>query len=167
MDPAIDRPARKGHPWLLIIGGGLAVIALLLCGAGGIGTFSQVKGLADATPVTGPHTVQLQQGESVSVWSEVEGAAGCTATGPGGDPVGDSAVGTQSFSWGDREVHRVMKVEAAQSGDHTIMCAQPFVVGDGISVGGIVLGAAGGGLGCLAVLVLGIGLSLWLVRRKR
>lgn len=166
MDPAIERPAKKSHPWLLIIGGVLALIALLLCGVGGIGTFSQVKGIADATPITGAHTGQVEDGESLSVWSEAE-ADVCTATGPDGDSVGNTAMGTQSFSWGDREVHRVMKVEAAQTGDHTITCSLPFVVGDGIFVGGIVLAVIGGGLGLLAVVPIGIWLSLWLVRRGR
>lgn len=166
MDPAIERPAKKGHSWLLLIGGVLALIGLVLCGFGGFATYGHAKEIGDAPMVTGSQTVHLDEGESAAVWSEVEGNA-CSATGPSGAEVSDSGVGTQSLTWGDREMHRAMQVEATRTGDHTITCAMPFVVGESVSWSGVAMAVVGGGLGCLAVVLVAIGLSLWLVRRKR
>ena len=166
MDSAIIQPAKKNRPWLLIIGGVLGLIALLLCGFGGFATYAHAKEIADATPVTGSQAVHLDEGESIAVWSEVEGNA-CSATEPSGAEVSDAGVGAQSVTWGDREMHRAMKVEATQAGDHTITCSLPFVVGESVSWSGVAIAVIGGGLACLSVILVVIGFVLWLMRRKR
>lgn len=46
-------------------------------------------------------------------------------------------------------------------------CTAPFVVGEDMSVGGIVMGTFGSMLCCFAVVILAVGLVLWLSRRRR
>lgn len=158
-------PAKKKTPWVLIIGGVLGLIAIVLCAVGGFLTFSPVQDLAEQPQRTGSHEVQLDEGESIGVWSE-DASASCTAAGPAG-PVSDSGGSTQTVTWGDTELERVMLVEADQSGSYTISCSAPFVVGDGLPVGGVVTAALGGALCCIAVVVLVVGLVIWLTKRKR
>ena len=89
-----------------------------------------------------------------------------TVTGPSGS-VSDASGSTQTTSWGEEQYHRVFAIEADQAGDYTINCASPFRVGDSLSTGGFIGMGVGAGLGCLAVVLMGIGLVLWLTRRKR
>lgn len=152
-----------GKPWTLIIGGILALLALLLCCGGGLLSIGPVQDLADQPVRTGSHTVQLDEGESTGVWSESE-TTSCSALGPNG-PVSDSGSSTQSVTWGGKELERVMRVEADRSGSYTISCSAPFVVGEGFPVGGIVTAAVGGFLGCISLVVLVVGLALWLIKR--
>lgn len=100
----------------------------------------------------------------MAVWSETA-TASCTVTGPAG-AVSDSGTGDQSVTAGDKTLHRVMAFDAEQGGGYTISCTAPFVVGDNLSVGSIVMASIGGALCCLAVVVTVIGLVVWLRRRR-
>lgn len=157
-------PARKKRPWLLIIGGVLAVLSLLLCFGGGFGVFSGVQDLADQQAHNGSHTVQLDEGESTGVYAE-NPATTCTATGPDG-PVPDSADASETVSWGDTELVRVMEVEATTTGEYTISCSDAFVVGEGLPIGSMVVAIIGGAVCVLASILLIIGVILWAVRRR-
>lgn len=158
-------PAQKrGRPWLIIIGGVLVVLALLLCVVGGVTTFTGVQDLAEQEPHTGSYTIQLEEGESTGVWSE-DPATSCTATGPTGD-VTDPAFGTSTVTWGDTELTKAIEVDATTTGEYTISCTSPFVVGDGFSAGSIITGVIGGAVCVLASLLLLVGVILWAVRRR-
>lgn len=157
--------ARRGTPWTLIIGGVIALLAVLLCVGGGILTVGPVQDLVDQPMRTGSHVVELEEGESVGVWSE-DDLATCSVTGPSG-PVDDAGGADQSVTWGDRELGRVMVVEAEESGSHTITCSAPFVVGEGFPVPGVIAMVIGGSLCCISVVVIVIGLVLWLTKRRR
>ncbi len=128
-------------------------------------TVGSGQDLADSPEYTGSHTVTLQEGDTRAVWSSDESAS-CSVTGPSGS-VSDASGSTQTTSWGEEQYHRVFAIEADQAGDYTINCASPFRVGDSLSTGGFIGMGVGAGLGCLAVVLMGIGLVLWLTRRKR
>lgn len=164
MSYATPQPAKRGTPWTLIIGGIIALLAVLLCCAGGFLTFGPVQDLAEQPMQTGSHVVELEEGESTGVWSENEFAS-CSASGPSG-PVSDSGSAGQSVTWGDTELERIMLVEAEESGSYTITCSAPFVVGDGLPTAGVVTASIGGFLCCIGTVVTVIGLVLWLVKRK-
>lgn len=158
-------PAKGGKPWLLIVGAVLAIIAVALCCVGGFMTVGSGQDLANSPEYTGSHTVTLQEGDTRAVWSSDESAS-CSVTGPSGS-VSDASGSTQTTSWGEEQYHRVFAIEADQAGDYTINCASPFRVGDSLSTGGFIGMGVGAGLGCIAVVLMGIGLVLWLTRRKR
>lgn len=158
------QPARRGKPWLLIIGSTLLLISLLLCAVGGFMGLGPVKELADQPEQTAPHSVQLAEGDSRAVWSQTSGTS-CTVTGPSG-PVSDSSSGSSSTTWGDKSFERVMSFEADQSGDYTVSCTAPFVVGDNVSMGGIVMASIGGLLCCLSAVLVLVGFVLWLMKRR-
>ena len=164
--PAYQPPQKKSraHVWVLGIGGVLLVISLLFCAGGGFGTFNAAKDLVDQPMHHGSYTVALEDGESTSVFSEDE-LATCTASGPNG-PVENTAVADENVSFGDRDLHRVMAIDADGSGDYTINCTAPFVVGEGVSAVGIVAATIGGLLCCLGSVVLIVGLVIWIVRRR-
>lgn len=159
------QPAKKGKPWTLIIGGIVALIALLLCCGGGIPLFSWASDLMDAPERTGSHSVQLDEGESVAVWVEADTGTTCSATGPGG-PVSSEGVSDQTMSVNDRELERELSFEAEESGSYTINCTGTFVVGDDLPVGGISVAAIGGALCCLSSILVIVGGILWLTKRK-
>lgn len=164
--PAYQPPPKKSraHLWVLGIGGVIVVLSLLLCAGGGFGTFSAAKDLIDQPMHHGSYSVSLEDGESASVFSEDE-LATCTASGPNG-PVEDTAVADENVTFGDRDLHRVMAFDADGSGDYTVNCSAPFVVGDGVSVVGIVVASIGGLLCCLGSVTVIIGFVVWLVRRR-
>ncbi|WP_068249459.1 hypothetical protein [Janibacter corallicola] len=164
--PAYQPPPKKSraHAWVLGIGGVLVLLSLLLCAFGGFGAFNAAKDLVDQPMHHGSYTVALEDGESTSVFSEDE-LATCTASGPNG-PVENTAVADENVSFGDRDLHRVMAIDADGSGDYTINCTAPFVVGEGVSVAGIVAASIGGALCCLGSVVVIIGLIIWIVRRR-
>lgn len=162
--PAPTQPGRGGTQWLFIVGVVLLLVALLMCGIGGFTGMRPALDLADKPEQTAPQSVQLEEGESVSVWSQTSSAT-CTVLGPGG-PVSNSGTSEQNISLGDKEFHRVMAFDADRAGSYTVSCTAPFVVGDGIGVGGIVVAALGSGLCCLAVVLVVVGLVLWLRRRR-
>jgi hypothetical protein len=162
--PAAPQQPTRRRPWVLIIGATLLLVALLLCSVGGFMSLGPVKDLADRPEQTAPQTVQLTQGDTRAVWSQTSGAT-CTVTGPGG-PVSDSSSGGSSMTWGDKTLERVMSFEADQTGDFTVSCTAPFVIGDNVSVGGIVMASIGSALCCISVVLLVVGLVLWLSRRR-
>jgi len=164
--PAYQPPPKKSraHVWVLGIGGVIVVLSLLFCAGGGLGVFNAAKELIDQPMHHGSYTVQLDEGESTSVYSEDESAT-CSATGPEG-PVSDSSVANESVAFGDRDLHRVMAIDAEGSGDYTIQCSAPFVVGEGVSTVGIVLATVGGLLCALGSIVVIVGVILWIVRRR-
>lgn len=168
--PPYEQPGyapKKGKPWLLIVAGLVLLVSLVLCGIGALNVFSTMKDLADQPMQTGTQTVQLDEGESTDVWVDQATGGSCTATAPDGSPIRSSSTVTQDVAWGDKELTRAMTFEATQSGDHTISCTTPFVVGKGISMGGSALTFVGGALCCLGSVLAIIGLVLWLVRRKQ
>lgn len=158
------QPAQQGKPWTLIIGGIIAVVSLLLCCGGGFLFFGPVQDLVEQPMHNGSHVVQLEEGESTGVWSEND-LASCSATGPSG-PVTDSGGASQTVTWGDTELERIMAIEADESGSYTITCSAPFVVGEGFNVPGVILSSVGGFFCCLSVVLLVVGGILWLTRRK-
>lgn len=164
--PAYQPPQKKSraHVWVLGIGGVLVVLSLLLCAGGGFGTFNAAKELIDQPMHSGSYTVSLEDGESTSVFSENEFAS-CTASGPNG-PVENTAVADENVSFGDRDLHRVMAIDADGSGAYTFNCSSPFVVGQGISVVGTVVATIGGLLCCLGSVVVIVGFVIWIARRK-
>ncbi|MFX4286465.1 hypothetical protein ACQBJO_00480 [Janibacter sp. G349] len=159
-----QQPTKRGTPWVLVTGLVILLISFVLCGIGGFAVLGQSQDLADEPMQTGAFTVTLEEGESVAVWSETESAS-CTVTGPAG-AVTDSGSGDQTVTAGGKTLHRVMAIDADQAGSHTITCTAPFVVGDNLSVGSIVLASIGGALCCIAVVVTVVGLVLWLRRRR-
>ncbi|MEK4242606.1 MULTISPECIES: hypothetical protein [unclassified Janibacter] len=159
-----QQPTKRGTPWVFVTGLVILLISFVLCGIGGFSVFGQSQELADEPMQTGSYSVTLEEGESVAVWSETA-TASCTVTGPAG-AVSDSGTGDQSVTAGDKTLHRVMAFDAEQGGGYTISCTAPFVVGDNLSVGSIVMASIGGALCCLAVVVTVIGLVVWLRRRR-
>lgn len=161
--PAPQKKSRA-HVWVLGIGAAIAIISILLCVGGGFSVFSDAKDLVDQPMHHGSHTVQLEEGETTDVYSESQ-MTSCTATGPNG-PVADKGVANETISMGNKELHRAMKIEAQASGDYTITCSDPFVVGEGFSVGGLFLMIASV-FGCIigSILLL-VGVVIWALRRR-
>ncbi|WP_156466082.1 hypothetical protein [Janibacter sp. Soil728] len=160
------QPAERGRPWVLIVGSVLLLVSLLMCAVGGFLGVRPLLDLADQPEQTAPQVVQLAQGDSRAVWSQTQGAS-CTVTGPDAAMVTDTSTGESSASWGGKSFERVMSFEADTAGDYTVSCTAPFVVGDDMSIGGIVMGTFGSMLCCFAVVILAVGLVLWLSRRRR
>lgn len=158
------QPVRRGKPWLLIIGAVLLLASLALCGIGGFTTLAKGKEITDSPEYTGSHVVQIDAGDSVAVWS-TDDLASCTAVGPGG-PISDSGGASQTVTWGETELERVMLVEADQSGEHTITCTSPFHLGDDLSMGGFAALGIGSLLCCLSGVLVVIGFVLWLMKRR-
>lgn len=164
--PHSPPPATRGRPWVLIVGSVLLLISLLLCAVGGFLGVGPIMDLADQPESTAPQTVQLAQGDSRAVWSQTQGAS-CTVRGPDAAMVTDSSTGESSASWGGKSFERVMSFEADTAGDYTVSCTAPFVVGEDMSVGGIIMATFGSMLCCFAVVIVAVGLVLWLRRRRR
>lgn len=158
--------SKGGKPWLLISGGIIVLLSLVLCGIGGFMAVPQMQDIGEAEQITGSTTVTLEEGESTNAWVEEGSYATCSAIAPDGSSVPDASNGEQTVSWGNDSYERAFAIEAEQSGQYTISCSAPFVLGDGISTGGILVASGGGVLCCIGFLVLVIGLVLWLVRRK-
>ena len=159
------QPAKKGKPWTLIIGGIVALIALLLCCGGGVPTVSWASDLMEAPERNGSHSVTLDEGESVAVWVEAGTGTTCSATGPGG-PVSSEGISEQTMNVNERELEREMSFEAEESGSYTITCSDTFVVGDDLPVGGAAVMAIGGAFCCLSSILIIVGGILWLTKRK-
>lgn len=159
------QPAKKGKPWTLIIGGIVALIALLLCCGGGIPTVGYASDLMDAPERNGSHSVQLDEGESVAVWVESGTGTTCSAIGPGGS-VSNEGITDQTVTVNDRELERELGFEAEESGSYTITCSGTFVVGDDLPMGAVTIMAIGGAFCCLASVLVIVGGILWLTKRK-
>jgi hypothetical protein len=158
-------PPRKGKPWLLIIGGLILLLSLVLCSVGGVMTAQAAGDLADQPMRTGNHTVAADSGEIVSVWAEKGAGTTCQATGPSG-PVSQGDTTGLDIVAGDSEFEQVLGFTTDQAGDYVVTCDGPFVVTD-FSMTGAIIAIVGGSLCCLGGVLAGIGLLLWLVRRKR
>lgn len=163
--PPPASPTKGGKPWLLVLGAVLALLAIVLCCGGGALTFSKGKAITESTEYTGSHTLALEEGDSIAVWS-TDDLNVCSATGPAG-PVSDAGGASQTITWGDAEYERVMAIDATEAGDYTITCSSPFVVSDSLTNVGFIGMGVGGLLGCLSVVLLVIGFVLWLTRRQR
>lgn len=155
----------KSRPWVLLVGAGMLLVALVLIIIGAFMAIGPVQDLADQPEQTAPYAVQLEQGEEAAVWSQTPGTS-CTVDGPSG-AVSDTSTGDATMTWGDRTLERVMSFEAAEAGEHTVSCTAPFVVGADSPTGGILVASLGSGLCCFSVVVLVVGLVVWMVRRGR
>ncbi len=159
-------PAKGGRPVLLIIGGAVLLLSLLLCGIGGFRMVGGMQGLAEEPERTGSHTITAAEGDTISVWAEPDAAISCTVDGPSG-PLADESSASMSSTVGDRELERVMAVNATEAGDYTVSCNEPFVVATNVSMSGLWIASVGGALCCLGSVLAIVGLIVWLSRRKK
>lgn len=158
-------PPRRGTPWLLIIGSLILLLSLVLCTVGGVMTAQAASDLADQEVRMGSHTVVAGGSEVVSVWAPKDAGTTCQATGPSGPVVADQGSNLDIVA-GDSEYEHVLGFTTSEAGDYVISCTGPFVVSD-FSMTGAIIAIVGGSLCCLGVVLAGIGLILWLRRRKR
>lgn len=160
------QPAQKaGKPWVLIIGGVTALLAVLMCCGGGIPTVSYTADLMDAPEYQGAHTLQLDEGESTAVWTESGTGTTCSVSGPSG-PVNNEGSSDQTLTVNGKDLQRTFAFDAPSDGSYTVTCSGTFIVGDSLPMAGILAMAAGGGIGCLAFVLLVVGFVLWLNKRK-
>lgn len=159
------QPTKAGKPWTLIIGGVVALIALLLCCGGGIPTANYVTDLMDAPEHNGSHSVQLDEGESAAVWVEAGTGTTCSVTGPSG-PVSNDGVSSQTVTVNNRDLEREFAFEAPSDGSYMVTCSGTFIVGDSLPIGSVAALGIGGAVCCLSVVLLVVGLILWLRRRN-
>lgn len=159
-------PARRGKPWLLIIGGLVLLLSLVLCSIGGLMTVRAAGDLSDEPMRTGSHTVAAQSGEVVSVWAPKDAGTTCQATGPSGPVLTEGDVTGLSIEAGGSEYEQVYGFTTQAAGDYVISCDGPFVVAD-FAMTGVIVALVGGSLCCLGSVLAGIGLLMWLSRRKR
>lgn len=154
-------PAAR-RPWLMIIGGVLVLLAVaswLLA----MGLMVMEARDVEALPLeTDTQTVRLEAGESTRVFSE-SAQARCTVDGPGGQETNDGYP-VARLELGSGELHRVMTVDAEESGEYTVDCTAGFTLhAQGSAWVALPLGCA---LGCVGFVVFVVGLVLWLVRRS-
>lgn len=156
---------RRGSPWLLIIGGILALIATLVCCGGLFFTGSYAMDLQDATKHTGSHTMQLEKDESVALWVEEGSGAACSVSGPSG-AVSNDAGSDQTLSINGEDYQRAFAFDAPQEGTYTASCTGTYVVGESLPMGSVGVMGIGGALCCVSVIVIVIGLVVWLKKRN-
>lgn len=156
---------KPGKPWVLIIGGITALIALLFCCGGGVPTATWASDLMDAPERAGSHSVQLDKGDSVAVWVEAGSGTSCRVTGPSG-PVSNEGSSDQTMTVNDRELQREFSFDAPSDGSYMITCSGTFVVGDDLPVLGVSAMGIGGALCCLSSILVIVGGILWLTKRK-
>ncbi|MBM6545065.1 hypothetical protein JNO54_02780 [Janibacter sp. YIM B02568] len=157
---------RRGKPWLLIIGGLVLLLSLVLCTVGGVMTVQAAGDLADAPVRTGSHTVVSDGSEAVTVWAPKGEGTRCEVTGPSGPVTEEETTALDSVAAGDSEYEYVTGFTTDEAGDYVVSCSGPFVVSE-FSMTGAIIALVGGSLCCLGVVLAGIGLLLWLIRRKR
>ncbi|HIZ99118.1 MAG TPA: hypothetical protein H9805_11145 [Candidatus Janibacter merdipullorum] len=160
------QPAQKsGKPWTLIIGGVITLLAILLCCGGGIPMASYASDLMDAPEHQGAHTLQLDEGESAAVWTEAGAGTTCSVSGPSGS-VSNEGSAEQTLTVNGKELERTFAFDAPADGSYTVTCSGTFVVGDSMPMAAVAVMVGGGALGCLAVVLVIVGLVLWLSKRK-
>lgn len=146
----------------MIIGG---LLVLLAIGSWALAMGLMVKEAHDVESLplqTESQTVQLEAGDSTRVFSESEQAR-CTIDGPGEQQTNDGYP-TAPLELGSGDLHRVMTVEADESGTYAVECTAGFVLhAQGSAWVAMPVGCA---LGCVGFVTFVIGLVLWLVRRS-
>lgn len=159
-EPSTASPRRR--PWTMIIGG---VLVLLAVASWALAMGLMVKEAADVESLplqTETQTVQLVAGDSTRVFSESEQAR-CTVDGPGEQQTNDGYP-TAPLELGSGDLHRVMTVDADESGEYAVECTAGFVLhAQGNAWVPLPIGCA---LGCVGFVTFVIGLVLWLVRRS-